>query len=143
MTRERAIQNEIRNALAGRGLIFRANVGSAWQGEAERVNRSGQRFVEAGSIILRNPRPFDTGLPAGFSDLFGLVPVVVGPHLYGETIARFVALEVKAPDGRVRKQQAQFLAAVTANGALAGVARSPADALRIIGGGAPDSYRGR
>ncbi len=135
MTREHGIQNEIRNALAGRGLIFRANVGQAWAGDAERVNRSGLRHVEAGSIILRNPRPFDTGLPSGFADLFGLVPVVVGPHLYGETFARFVAIEVKAPDGRLRKQQRQFLAAIEANGGLAGIARSPADALRIIGGG--------
>lgn len=133
--REHGIQNEIRNALAGRGLIFRANVGSAWQGDAERVNRTGHRMVEAGSIILRNPRPFDSGLPSGFADLFGLVPVIVGPHLYGETVARFVALEVKAPDGRVRKQQRAFLDAIERNGGLAGVARSPADALRIIGGG--------
>ena len=135
MTREHAIQNQIRNALAGRGLIFRANVGQAWQGDVEKVTRTDYQLVEAGSIILRNPRPFDTGLPSGFADLFGLVPVVVGPHLYGETVARFVALEVKAPKGRVRKQQRQFLEAIEANGGLAGVARSPADALRIIGGG--------
>lgn len=135
MTREHAIQNEIRNALAGRGLIFRANVGQAWAGDAERVSRTGHRHVEAGSIILRNPRPFDSGLPSGFADLFGLVPVVVGPEHVGQLVARFVAIEVKAADGRVRKQQAQFLAAITANGGLAGVARSTADALRIIGGG--------
>lgn len=122
---ERATQNEIRNALAGRGLIFRANVGRAWQGEVV-----GRRRDE---LILRDPRPFDTGLPVGFSDLFGLIPVVIGPEHLGQTFARFAAIEVKAAEGRVRKQQAQFLAAVEANGGLAGVARSPVDALRIIG----------
>lgn len=111
---EHAIQNAIRNALAGEVIAFRANVGQAW---------TGSRFERQGwDVLVRDARPFTTGLPPGFSDLFGLVPG-----------GRFFALEVKGPAGRVSEQQAKFLAAVERNGGLAGVVRSPDDARRLLG----------
>lgn len=112
---EHAIQNEIRNVLAGRCICLRANVGQAWTGS--KVER-----LRGRDIVIRDARPFTTGLPPGFSDLFGLVPG-----------GRFFALEVKTDSGRVSDQQAKFLAAVERNGGLSGVARSPDDALRILG----------
>lgn len=124
---ERAIQNTIRNALAGRGLIFRANVGQAWTGSrAERL--PGNR------VLIHDARPFTTGLPPGFSDLFGLVPVVITPDMVGQRVAVFAAIEVKGDRGRVTERQAAFLRAVNDNGGRAGVARSAQDALEIVEG---------
>jgi hypothetical protein len=122
MNDERRIQNEIRNALADHGLFFRANVGRAWTGdEVVRLN--------ARELLIRNPRPFDTGLPAGFSDLFGLVPI----DTEDGRVAQFTAIECKAERGRIRDAQQRFLQAVEMNGGRAGIARSVEDALRIVG----------
>lgn len=122
---EHGVQNAVRNALAGHALTFRANVGQAWTGTASRV---------PAGVLIRNPRPFTTGLPAGFSDLFGLVPVVIKPEHVGQTFARFFALEVKAGRGQPTDRQRDFIEAVLRNGGLAGVVRSPEDAIRIITG---------
>lgn len=112
---EHGIQNAIRNELAGKVLCFRANVGRAWTGS--RVEQ-----LPGGKVLIHDARPFSTGLPPGFSDLFGVAPG-----------GRFFALEVKSEAGRTSEQQGKFLAAVERGGGLAGVARSPADALRILG----------
>lgn len=124
-SREHVIQNEIRNALADKGLIFRANVGRAWQGD--------ERKLPNGDILLRNPRVFNTGLPPGFSDLFGMVAVEITPDMVGQTVAVFVAVEVK-DKAKATEKQANFLKAVNDNGGRAGVARSADDAVRIVDG---------
>lgn len=123
---EHSIQNAIRNELAGRALIFRANVGQAWTGEAHRLPN--------GDLLLKKPRPFNTGLPPGFSDLFGLVSVVTTPEMVGQRVAVFTALEVKTAKGRASDKQAAFIRAVNDNGGRAGVVRSPEDAVRIVEG---------
>ena len=98
---EHAIQNTIRNALAGKGLIFRANVGQAWTGE---------QFVRQGrNMLIINARPFTTGLPPGFSDLFGLVPVTITADMLGQKVAVFTALEVKTAKGKPTTQQQAFV----------------------------------
>lgn len=100
MTEEHAIQNAIRIALSERAIVFRANVGK---------------------VKMADGRFFDTGLPAGFSDLFGF-----------RTDGRIFFIEVKAPGGRVSNVQEHFLETVRKYGALSGVARSVSDALKII-----------
>lgn len=130
---ERAVQNEIRNALAPHGLFFRANVGQAWTGHAQRISRGGMTRVDAGDVVLRDARPFSSGLPAGFADLFGLVPVTIAPGDVGATFARFAALEVKDTGGRPTKQQLAFIQAVQRNGGLGGICRSAAAALDLLG----------
>ena len=131
MTRqaERAIQNEIRNALTGDGLFFRANVGRGWTGTP--VRRNG---LPDGAVLLLDARPFDTGLPSGFSDLFGIRPRLITEADVGNLFGQFAAIECKAAWGRTSTLQAAFLAAISANGGLAGVARSAAEARAIIGG---------
>lgn len=130
---ERAIQNEIRNALAGKGLFFRANVGQAWTGErVERVSHRGVLHVSPGDVVLRSARPFSSGLPVGFADLFGLVPEVIQQHQVGTTLARFVAIECKTGTGRPSKQQAAFLQAVEREGGISGICRSAGAALDLI-----------
>lgn len=125
---EHAIQNTIRNALAGKGLIFRANVGQAWTGE---------QFVRQGrNMLIVNARPFTTGLPPGFSDLFGLVPVTITADMVGQKVAVFTALEVKTPKGKPTTQQQAFIQAVNDNGGRAGVVRCAEDAVRVVEGAA-------
>ena len=126
--REHEIQNKIRNELAGKALIFRANVGRAWTGD-KLEHLPGRR------LLITEPRPFSTGLPPGFSDLFGITRVVITPDMVGQTVAVFTALETKTTKGKASEKQDAFIKAVNDNGGRAGVVRSIEDALRIIGGG--------
>lgn len=101
MTSEHLIQNQIRVALSKAGyMVFRANVG--------KVRTSDGRF-------------FDTGLPKGFSDLFGFRPD-----------GQIFFIEVKNEKGRVRPEQTKFMEVMEQRGALVGVARSVEDALGIV-----------
>lgn len=101
MTKEHAIQNAIRIALSEYATVFRANVGKAY---------------------TLDGRFFDTGLPKGFSDLFG----------FRHSDGRIFFIEVKTPTGRLSKEQANFIQQMQNYGAIAGVARSVDDALKII-----------
>lgn len=102
MESEHKIQNDIRVGLTEHGcLVFRANVGK---------------------VRMADGRWFDTGLPKGFSDLFGFRPD-----------GKIFFIEVKNKTGRVRPEQEKFLERMRQNGALAGVARSVVDAMDIIG----------
>ena len=107
------IQNQIRIALSAHGVFFRANVGTAWTGDS--VKRIGR------NVLITNARQFSTGLPVGFSDLFGITDK-----------GRFVAVEVKTPTGKVRPEQLNFIDVIRKRGGLAGVARSVDDALQIL-----------
>lgn len=129
MSTEHAIQNAGRNALAGHCLNFRVNVGQAWQGEAHRLPN--------GDLLLKNPRPFSTGLPPGFSDTFGLTPMTITADMVGQVIGVFHAIEYKAPGKRPTDKQAAFLQAVRNNGGRAGVATSADEAVAIAMGAAP------
>jgi len=104
MTEEHKIQNEIRIALADRCMLFRINVGKAY---------------------TKDGRYFDTGVPKGFSDLFG----------FRKSDGKAVFIEVKTPTGRPTDQQKKFLNAMLNAGAVAGVCRSVQDAEELIEGG--------
>lgn len=67
------------------------------------------------------------GLAPGSSDLVGWRSVTVTPDMIGEEIAQFVAVEVKAPQGRLRANQRRWLNAVEAAGGVAIVARGAED----------------
>jgi hypothetical protein len=124
---EHKIQNEGRNALAQPGIFnTRANVGRAWTGECTRLPN--------GDILIKNPRPFDSGLPPGFTDTFGVTAVTVTTDMVGQTIGVAHFIEYKTPEGRVSPTQSNFIAAMRRLGARAGVARSAADAVAIATG---------
>jgi hypothetical protein len=122
---EHRIQNEIRNALAGECLLFRANVGRAW---------TGSDFIRLpnGDMLIKNPRPFDTGLPPGFGDTFGLAARIIKERDVGTTLGVYIAGEIKSERGRASEKQAAYLRAVNNNGGCADVWRSPADALATV-----------
>lgn len=87
---------------------------------------------EAGCLVFRNtsgsytdPRSgsfirYGVGSPGG-SDLIGLTPT-----------GKFMAIEVKNKTGRPSAAQLQFIEAVRAKGGIAGVCRSPEEALNLI-----------
>ncbi len=65
----------------------------------------------------------------------GSVWAVAGdPDLYGVVNGRHFEIEVKRPGGSLTPVQEERLRQWAAAGALAGVARSVEDALRIVGG---------
>jgi hypothetical protein len=103
--------------------IFRNHVGAGWMGDV--VMQDGAR------VLLRNARRAAFGLAPGSSDLIGWRSLVVTPEMVGQTIAQFVAIEVKAR-GRLTAQQHRFILTAIGMGAIAGVARSADDARALI-----------
>jgi hypothetical protein len=72
------------------------------------------------------------GLCEGSSDLIGYRSVEVTADMVGQRLAVLVAIEVKAPNGRVTPAQTAFLEHLSGAGAMAGIARSVDDAHRIV-----------
>ena len=101
MTEEHALMNQIRLALSHKCILFRINVGS------------GRTY---------DGRHFDTGVPAGFSDLFGV----------RTADGKAVFIEVKTRSGRVSGKQQAFISAMQQAGAIAGICRSVEEALQLI-----------
>lgn len=132
MAKEHELQNTIRLEISKQqlGTIFRANVGRGWTGQTANMVLNPQ----VNRLTLTNPRPFSTGLPIGFPDLFGLKPITITPDMVGQHVAIFVALEVKDTGGRVSEKQKNMLSFLQQQGARAGVVRSVADAVRILNG---------
>ncbi len=101
-TKEQAIQDSIRVALAQEGYIcFRANVG--------KVKTDDGRF-------------FDSGLPGGFPDLFGYKP----------ENGRIYFIEVKTPTGKRRQDQIRFANGLKNKNVIYGVSRSAEEAVKIV-----------
>lgn len=99
---EAALMRQIMLALSKDGhQVFRANVG--------------QFFTQDG-------RPIRTGLPPGFSDLFG----------FRAGDARAFFFEVKTAGGRPTEKQLRFLEAMARRGALARVVRSVDEARALL-----------
>ena len=86
---------------------------------------------ESGQVIIKNPRTFNTGLPKGFPDLFGIKPITITPDMVGKTIGLFCAVEVKHKTKATEAQQ-NFIEFIKSAGGLAGVAKSLEDAERIL-----------
>lgn len=101
MTEEHRIQNEIRAAVSDYCVIFRMNVGEG---------------------LTKDGRFFSTGVPRGFSDLFGV----------RKSDGRAVFIEVKTPKGRPTKQQINFISRMRAAGAIAGICRSVEEAQTLV-----------
>ena len=114
---EHDIQNLIRIEFSKQipyGLLFRLNVGTAWSGSRIQKNSDG-------SITIFDPRPFNAGIPPGFSDLFGVLPG-----------GRALFVEVKSLKGKPSDAQTNFLNTVSMRGACACIARSIEDVIKII-----------
>ena len=104
MTEEHKIQNEIRLALADTCVIVRVNVFTG-------------RTVDGRYIA--------SGVPKGFSDLFG----------FRKSDGKAVFIEVKTPKGKPSKEQVKFLETMRKYGVIAGICRSAEEAINLINGG--------
>lgn len=98
---ETKIQNAIRTAISNEVVNFRINVGSG--------------KTASGSYL-------STGVPTGFSDIFGV----------RKRDGKAVFIEVKTPIGRIRPTQKNFIEQMRTNNAIAGICRSVEDALKLI-----------
>lgn len=107
----------------GTTRLFRFNVGMAWTGRVEKPTRATQVTVFPGDVVIRDARPFNSGLP-GMSDLIGWT------ERDGQAV--FTAVEVKSDRGRVTPEQQNFIDAVRSAGGIAGVARSVEDAQALL-----------
>lgn len=129
---EHDIQNAIRVHVSTERLatLFRGNVGNAWTG-----NKIERR--SSGSVLIYDARPFTTGLPQGFPDLFGIRSIEVTPNMVGEKLAVFAFIEVKQPGKQPTKTQQRMIEYLRTQGAIGGVAHSVEEAATILRG---DSY---
>jgi len=98
---EHDIQNAIRIAISSYCIIFRINVATAYTADG--------RYIK-------------TGVPKGFSDLFGV----------RKSDGKAVFIEVKSEKGTIRKEQVNFIKQMQKAGAIAGICRSVEDALKLI-----------
>lgn len=78
--------------------------------------------VNVGKVKLSDGRWFDTGLPKGHSDLYGIE----------KGTGRCFYIEVKVAPNKPTPEQVQFLATVHKTGALGCVAYSVSEALQIF-----------
>lgn len=114
MNPETRIQHRIMLALSEAGcIIWRNETSGAWVGK--QIHRAGDQ------VTLTNARMIRFGLAVGSSDLIGIAPD-----------GRFLAVEVKTKTGRASKEQLKFIDAVNNAGGIAGIARSPEEALQLI-----------
>ena len=99
--KETDLQNKIRIELNDLAITFRGNVGM---------------------FYTKNGRPIRTGLPPGFSDLFG----------FRRVDNKMFFIEVKTKSGVLSKDQKNFLKKMNELGCITGVARSVSDARQIV-----------
>ena len=97
------VQNSIRLALNPYAVIFRGNVGK---------------------VRMADGRFFDTGLPKGFSDLFG----------YRKSDGKMIFIEVKNEKGKLRKDQEHFINVMKEYPVIVGVCRSADEAIKLVVG---------
>lgn len=80
---------------------FRINVGTGWTGFPSK-NMDG-------TMTLKNPRPFRTGVPKGFPDVFILNKRKIKQEDVGKEFCEFMFLEVKTEDGKLSEEQIDFI----------------------------------
>ena len=111
--------------------LFRINTGRAWTGN--KITKFPKTHPQwPGAVLIHDPRPFSTGTPPGYADGTGWTPVVVSAEMVGQTLAVFTAVETKTPTGRASAEQINFIDQVKKAGGIAGIARSPEDAVKIV-----------
>jgi hypothetical protein len=128
MKKESNILKRIMLKLSGPCRLFRINTGRAWTGNnIVKFPQSHPQFP--GAVLIKDPRPFQTGTPNGYSDLSGWSTVEVTPNMVGKTICIFTVIEVKSPKGRASDNQKNFISQVLRSGGVAFIARSDDEAL--------------
>ena len=134
--RESNVGKKIRMALSKTGArLFRINTGTGWTGN-KIVWLPKNHDTWPGALVIYDPRPFSSGTPVGYADYTGWKSITVSEEMVGQTLAVFMAVEVKAGTSATKEQQ-NFIERVLQAGGIAGVVRSPEDALALLDGSSP------
>lgn len=91
-----------------------------------------------GVCVYPNGSHVRYGLFNGSSDLIGWESIVITPQMVGQTIARFLAIEVKKLGRDATEDQQRFIDRVNLAGGKAGVAHSADEAENLIKGNASE-----
>ena len=137
MASESNVQRAIWLAMGKVSRLFRLNTG---RGYVSQLGPKGVHRLKDGSIHIEAPRPIALGFGLmsgepvkGACDLPGWTEIVITPEMVGRTVPVFTSIEAKATEGgRVSPDQKNWMAQVLGAGGIAGVARSPEEALAIV-----------
>ena len=133
MTVESNIQRAAQLALSAIGVIsWRNNIGIGWAGKAVRITKTMTITVNEGDVVVHNARPLHAGLCNGSSDLIGIRSITVTPEMVGKRHGLFCGFEAKTPTGRTHTDQYNFMRVVNESGGIAGIFRSPDDAVNLV-----------
>jgi hypothetical protein len=118
MLSEKQLQALILSKLGSREDIrfFRNTVGFGYTGPLVEWRQS--------RVILANARKTTFGLCPGSADLIGLQKLVITPDMVGQTIGRFISVEVKSERGTLSDEQKNWLKMVQNMGGYAVAARN-------------------
>jgi len=101
------------------------------------LSRSGCRLFRNNSGAYQDKRgqwiKYGVASPGG-SDLIGWAPLIITEQMVGQQVAVFFAVEVKSNRGIASKEQTQFIKVVNESGGIAGLAKSPEEALLLLEG---------
>lgn len=78
--------------------------------------------VNSGKVRLKDGRYFHAGVPKGYSDLSG----------FRKSDGKAVFIEVKTDKGQASDEQLKFIDTMRKNGAIAGIARSADEAIKLV-----------
>jgi len=96
--------------------LFRINVGTGWTGD---------KFIKQGrDMLIKNYRPFKTGVPKGYHDTSGWTPIEITQDMVGKKVAVFTMFEIKTSKGKPSPEQLNFEAVVNEAGGISAILRS-------------------
>ncbi len=104
--------------------LFRINVGTAWTGD---------KFIKKDrDMLIKNYRPFKTGVPKGYHDTSGWTPLVITQDMVGKKVAVFTMLEIKTKNGKPSTEQLNFERVVNEAGGISAILRSEKDLEAVL-----------
>ena len=83
-------------------------------------------------MLIKNYRPFKTGVPKGYHDTSGWTPLVITQDMVGKKVAVFTMLEIKTKNGKPSTEQLNFERVVNEAGGISAILRSEKDLEAVL-----------
>lgn len=116
--------------------LFRLNTGRAW---ISSLGPKGVQRLTDGSVHIKAARSIAMGFAypngdpvTGACDLPGWTEVKITPEMVGHVIPVFTSMEIKSGTGKPTTDQLNWRDQVQAAGGIAGIVRSPDEAIAVI-----------